>query len=228
MKISILHPSYNRPGYGPAAARAMLENMSWEHEVEYIVCLWTDEPHEREYRDNLADLPVAICTSEERSCVAQLNRAAAAATGDLLCSMGDDVFPGWRWDSDIAIVASENWDRFQGDFVIRVSDGLRTDELITQLIVTRKWYDRHGYMLWPEYRAWASDNDFSEMAQAEGRVVDARELTWYHRHFLNDGPIPLDETYAIQCNSADARHGEEVLRKRRRDGFGIRWGRAGV
>jgi GT2 family glycosyltransferase len=77
--------------------------------------------------------------------------------------------------------------------VLRVSDGLREDGLITMAIVTRRWYEQRG--LFDEaFRNVYSDNDLTARAQKAGAIIDANHLVFQHHHPIG-GKVTMDATY---------------------------------
>ena len=106
-------------------------------------------------------------------------------------------------------VAPPGWDRLileeipntSHEAVVRVSDGIRNDALMCMAILTRKRYERFGYVFHPSYQSMYSDNEFTEVAYRDGVVIDATHIVFEHRHPLA-GKAQWDKTY-LESNSQE-------------------------
>jgi hypothetical protein len=166
-----------------------------------------DEDDE-ESREKLRRFRHAI-SAEGGYSVGAWNTAAKAATGDVLIQIADDFEPPLGWDKLIL-------DALGGDLfapkVLRVSDGLREDGLITMAIVTRRWYEAHG--LFDEaFRNVYSDNDLTQRAQKAGAIIDAKHLVFQHVHPLG-GKVPMDATYERGNDPAEYERAKAIFQAR--------------
>jgi glycosyltransferase involved in cell wall biosynthesis len=185
-RISLLHATRGRWSKAINAMSLWLGRASNPEAVEHWFAIDEDdeESHEKLRRFR------CVISAKGGYSVGAWNTAAKAATGDVLIQIADDFEPPLGWDKLIL-------DALGGDLfapkVLRVSDGLREDGLITMAIVTRRWYEAHG--LFDEaFRNVYSDNDLTQRAQKAGAIIDAKHLVFQHVHPLG-GKVPMDATY---------------------------------
>ena len=90
--------------------------------------------------------------------------------------------------------------------------------LLPFTFISHAYYQRLGYLFWPEYMGIGADVDFTEVARRDGVVVDARHLKFEHRHW-GRGLREFDQVDAHQQSAeADDVH-HAVLARRRAEGF---------
>ena len=218
MKISILHPSRQRPVYGIAAAQRILGAVSGKHDIEYIMGVRKSDPCLKAYRDGLASeyLPVRLVEDDAEGSGKAANFIAAMATGDLFIIWSDDSFVPQGWDDLLATAAKRAKTKA---FVIAVSNNVRTDELLTLQILSKPFYDLFGYVFYPGYHAMYADNDFTDRAYGLGVVVEARDLIFKQDHYTAGGHIPYDDTYAYENAPEHYAAGKVLLKQRRARDF---------
>jgi hypothetical protein len=141
--------------------------------------------------------------------VAAWNEAAKAATGKVLIQMSDDWFPPGAWD---AMLFQKLADKIDDEAVLRISDGHRNDDLMCMAILTKKYYDRYGYVFDPAYFSMFSDNHFTLQAQQDGVIIDGSEIVFQHTHPLFDpnayenGKLKEDALDAVYKRSNDPKN----------------------
>jgi hypothetical protein len=113
------------------------------------------------------------------NCVSGWNTAAAATSGDIILTIADDFQPLNRWDLALTQVAPVRW--WEAERVVWVSDGYNTD-IFTLSILTRKRYQRFGYVFFPSYQSMFTDTEFSFVAKQDHVVIDGRALLFEHMH----------------------------------------------
>jgi hypothetical protein len=101
-----------------------------------------------------------------------------------------------------------------------VDDGLGA-KTMTLPIVDRAFYQRFGYLLFPEYCHLFCDNDLEEVSRRRGKLIDAKHLEFPHRH-SNVEARPWDETYR-KANGPWARDAHVFAKRQVRD-FDLRPG----
>ncbi len=84
--------------------------------------------------------------------------------------------------------------------------------------ITRPYYERIGNFFYPEYVGMYADCDATEMARMHGVMVDARHLTFQHRHWIGTN-IPNDEVYQRQNAQENYDLGLRILGERRERNF---------
>ena len=185
-RITLLHATRGRWPQAIQAMNLWLSRAENPMAVEHIFAIDSDD---EETQEKLRRFRAIVTTSNYS--VAAWNAAASWATGDVLIQMADDFEPPAGWDRLIV-------DALGGDIfapkVLRVSDGNRTDGLLTCAIVTRRWYEQHG-LFHGEYRNVYSDNDLTATATKAGAIIEAPQIVIRHHHpFFNDR-VKMDATY---------------------------------
>ncbi len=80
------------------------------------------------------------------------------------------------------------------DGVLWFNDGYRGQTLNTLCILGRKYYERFGYIYYPEYKSFYSDNEFMEVAASLGKQTYFSDVIIRHEHPFNTKEDP-DELY---------------------------------
>jgi hypothetical protein len=173
--ISILHPSRSRPEKSYKTARKWLDNAGCN--CEYILSLDHDDPKLLEYNNT-----IGVCFEHKnRSAIEAINNAAKVATGNILIVISDDFDCPPLWGKKIL-------DIVQGreDWIMKTYDGIQP-RLITLPIMDRKYYQRFGYIYFPEYKHMYADKELTEVAHTLGRVIET-DLQFTHKHYsVTDG-----------------------------------------
>jgi tetratricopeptide (TPR) repeat protein len=200
-RISLLHATRGRWSKAINAMSLWLGRASNPEAVEHWFAIDEDDA---ESREKLSRFRCVIGSSDGYS-VGAWNAAAKVATGDILIQIADDFEPPLGWDKSIL-------DALGGDLfapkVLRVSDGIREDGLITMAIVTRRWYEAHG--LFDEaFRNVYSDNDLTQRAQKANAIIDAKHLVFQHVHPLG-GKVSMDATYERGNDLAEYERAKQI------------------
>jgi tetratricopeptide (TPR) repeat protein len=204
-RISLLHATRGRWSKAINAMSLWLGRASNPEAVEHWFAIDEDdeESHEKLRRFR------CVISAKGGYSVGAWNTAAKAATGDVLIQIADDFEPPLGWDKSIL-------DALGGDLfapkVLRVSDGLREDGLITMAVVTRRWYEAHG-LFHEEFRNVYSDNDLTARAEKAGAIINAKHLVFQHVHPLG-GKVPMDATYERGNDPAEYERAKAIYAKR--------------
>ena len=91
----------------------------------------------------------------------------------------DDLYPGHNIDK-IESVCRRNPDK-----VIWVKDGFLNQQP-THSIITRGWYDRHGYIFDEGFKHNFCDSDLLMRTMKAGEIVRCFDISFDHRHYLKD------------------------------------------
>ncbi len=220
-RFSLLHASYGRPEKAMAAMRMALERASQSDHVEYIFACNADDPSYAAFKDALA-LHFTKCASPAQwpkmvwgnfvGSASAWNAAANASTGEILIQMQDDLELPQDWDQLLMNAITNNNGRGipakTSPLFVSVSDGYRKDALCCTAIMNRARYTQQGEFLHPGYISVFSDDDVTYRALRDARdekctFVNARDLTFLHRHHYHDKSVPMDATYERE-NSAEA------------------------
>lgn len=172
MKISLLHPSRSRP------ERSYQTIQKWRYmagidDFEIIVCIDVDDPLVGKYFQLYADWTYAKLN---RSAVDAINNAAKVATGDIFIVVSDDTDCPQNWAVDLLKHLED-----KTDFIAKVQDGIQ-DWIITMPIMDRVYYNRFGYIYYPEYRHMFCDTELSCVADLTGRRIEV-PMKFEHLHY---------------------------------------------
>ena len=205
-RISLLHATRGRWAQAIQAMNLWMSRAENPMAVEHIFAIDADD---EETQEKLRRFRCTISAQGGYS-VQAWNVAALASTGDVLVQMADDFEPPAGWDRLIV-------DALGGDIfapkVLRVSDGNRTDGLLTCAIVTRRWYEQNG-LFYGEYRNVYSDNDLTVTATKAEAIIDAPQIVIRHHHpFFND-KVKMDATYERGNDPAEYARAKAIYAKR--------------
>lgn len=160
--------------------------------------------------------PVKVAENTGRkNCVDGWNAAAAATTGKVIIAVADDFVPPVHWDEALLALEPKGWP--DGEHVIHVNDGF-VGHIFTLAILTRKRYDRFGYLWYPGYESMFVDTEFGEVAKRDGVVIEAMHLLFEHMHHAC-GKRPKDSADANHENNVRWTRGEMLFNYRKQRGF---------
>lgn len=211
-RISLLHATRGRVNRAIQCRELWLDMADRPELIEHVFGVDADD---RESLRWLKSFKHVI--SPQPNCVAAWNECAAASTGDILVQLSDDWIPCRGWDSRLYGECGHR-DPLNDPFVVAVSDGHRTDDLLCMAILSRARWERQGReMFAPEYESMFSDNEFSFRAFRDGVVIDARSrLKFEHAHPVF-GRAAMDTTYERQNAPEKYQRGEATFRRRNPD-----------
>lgn len=208
--ISLLHATRGRPSAAIACRRRFYDTADHPGQIEHIFGIDADD------RDSQRWLKSFRCvTGDQPTCVAAWNAAADAAQGDILVQLSDDWLPFPGWDTAL-LTAIGDRDPITEEFVVAVSDGHRTDQLLCMAICSTHRHRVQGHLFAPEYESMFSDNEFTHRAYRDGVVIEARHLVFEHMHPAF-GKGQFDETYQRQNAPEKYQRGEAAFHRRNPD-----------
>lgn len=231
--ISCIHPTARIGAIGSFprgwrdAARQCMESCADPSRVEYVITVhksrwaafWEDAGVKRAEWEPIGRLEIedvecfgscVVLRNDDRDCVVdQLNCAARYTTGDLILGIMDDLECPQDWDDKLrALMAHVGG--FGGAWHIDLTG--EGQPWMVYGAVTRRRYEHQGYILHPEFESMFADNHVSEMAHADGVVIDGRDLGFKHRHFSR-GETEVDAVYETQNDPAKYFHGRRTWDK---------------
>jgi glycosyltransferase involved in cell wall biosynthesis len=184
--ISLLHATRGRWAKALSAMNTWKARAEHPESVEHIFAVDQDDA---ESLDKLSRFRHVVVPPGGYS-VRAWNAAAKHAKGQILVQMADDFEAPPQWDSAIRRELGESLNKPR---VLRVSDGLREDGLITLAIVTRRWFKENGLFDAAFINVY-SDDDLTARATKKDAIIDARHLVFQHHHPVG-GKGQWDETY---------------------------------
>lgn len=205
MKISLIHPSRQRPKMALDTANHWLDNS--EDDFEYILSLDNDDlsPYNNPFDDSLT------IRNNNKYAVDAINNAAKVATGDILIVISDDFQCPVHWDDQIK-EATEG----KSDWIAKTFDGIQK-WIITLPIMDRAYYNRFGYIYYPEYLHMFCDTELTCVADLTGRKINL-DIPFTHNHY-STGKTVRDEV-SIRAD-ATWDQGEKLFVERAKRNFDL-------
>ena len=181
-KISIIHPSRQRPLMAFETYNKWITNAFNIPEVEYILSVDNDDPTLQQYNwEFRGAIDVTFQYNNNRSAIDAINVAAKNAKGDLFVVVSDDFDSFFGWNQFL----HENL-HDKHDFIVKTNDGyLGNNWLITLPILDREYYNRFGYIYYPEYKHLWCDTEMTVVAKMLGKIIDLQHFTdkvFKHNH----------------------------------------------
>lgn len=189
-KISLLHATRGRSIQAKECRDKWLNAAKNPHDIEHIFGIDDDDT------DSLTNINTQrVIVERGKGCVAAWNACAKASKGEILIQLSDDWEPTQGWDETI----SKEFEGVEGEQVLAISDGHRTDDLLCMAILNRKRYDKQGYMFHPDFFSVYSDNYFTWLATKDGVIKNAKHIVFEHKHPIFT-KAEWDKTY-LESNS---------------------------
>jgi hypothetical protein len=181
--ISILHPSRQRP------EQSLRTLSKWVNRargtVEVIVSLDEDDTTIGVYEINAAQIGAKVIINTNRSAVDAINRAAEVASTNIFIVVSDDTDCPQDWDQKILSTVQG-----KTDWILKTFDGIQK-WIITMPVMDRTYYNRFGYVYYPEYRHMFCDTELSCVADLTCRRLESKIL-FPHLHY-STGKSQKDE-----------------------------------
>ena len=202
-RISLLHATRGRPVQAASTMNMWLSRAKRPERVEHIFSVDIDDMTSAQ----LTRFAGVMQGNANGHAVGAWNLAAKYSTGDILIQFSDDweCPPGW----DEMLEKRMDITKPQ---VLRISDGKRTDELLPMAIMTRKYYEQHGFFN-PEFKNQYSDAEFTIRAEKAGAIIDARDIVFAHHHPIYEPSIPTDETHRRVNDLVEAKRAKAIFEK---------------
>lgn len=213
--FSICHASA-RPAMWLESHDAWWRTCKNQEQVEYIMAI--DERWGFKRDESVLLHPqtrIHWCTGK-RGAITAWNEAAELSAGKILIMNADDMRPPQDWDAKLLEVIPD----LNSEFVVEVSTGPLADDrrLMVLYILSRKRYERLGYVLHPDYTALWVDNEYTEHARLDNVVIDARSLRFEHLH-PHQGHGKWDAVYESGNTQDSWNQGVALFNRRKAAGF---------
>lgn len=181
MKFSLLHPSRSRPHKSVRTIEKWLD-CSASTDYELIVSVDESDPSLDQYKSfynkgRFANPNVKVIVNNNRSAVDAINNAAKASTGEVMIVVSDDTDTIKGWDRVLSQAIGTHT-----DFVLKVYDGIQ-EWIITMPIMDRVYYNRFGYVYYPEYKHMFCDTHLTHVADALGKIIFRNDIIIPHLHY---------------------------------------------
>jgi glycosyltransferase involved in cell wall biosynthesis len=204
-RISLLHATRGRWSKAIATMNLWISRASNPEAVEHWFAIDQDDV------ESLAKLRRFrhVVSSPSTYSVGAWNTAAENSTGDILIQIADDFEPPLNWDRLIVDALGD----LNKPSVLRVSDGNRSDGLLTIAIVTRAWFAKNG-LFHVEYRNVYSDTDLTATATKQNAIIESPQIVVKHQHPFFNKAVQMDATYERGNNPAEYERARAIYQSR--------------
>lgn len=206
--ISLVHATYHREGGVDEIIEARLGSARQPDRVEYVLARDADDPATTRHRSvvTVTHPPDPVWSTAVRN----WNAAAAAATGDLLLAIADDLYPSDGWDDHLRRLTG-GLDPRRVDYAIKIGDSpRRRDVQLRHPVLSRRFYELFG-LYDPRFHGLGCGMDLTRRAFWTSLIIDGRDLRVEHRHPTRAHPMPSSRSQARQNREPERRHAIEML-----------------
>lgn len=212
MKISLIHPSRNRPEQAAETAKHWLSNMfSVLNLADYTLSIDSTDSKLNDYKEKFIG-GFNVIISDNNNVVEAANIGAKQAKGDILVLVSDDFECYPDWDIDLINHFTEHKNN-----VLKTNDGLQ-GWIVTLPIMDREYYESCGYIYYPEYKHMFCDTEMTHKAELEGKLHKRMDLLFKHNHYTQ-GETKKDEVN--DKANLTWEQGEKIYLERVKNCFGI-------
>lgn len=207
-KISLLHATRGRSEKAKACRDLWLNSAENPNQIEHIFAIDDDD------MDSLTNISsTRVIVPRGKGCVQAWNAAAEKCSGDILIQLSDDWVPTKHWDTTILNEFADQ----EGECVLAISDGHRTDDLLCMAILNRKRYQKQGFLFHPAFISVFSDDYFTWAAKKDGVLKNAKHIVFEHQHPIF-GKAQMDATYQHSNSPDKFAHGHLTFNTLTREG----------
>lgn len=210
-KISVLHPSRNRPKQAEKTIKEWLGNANDKSQIEYIMSIDKSDKDLEAYKRIGVENGIYVAINKNKSAIEAINKAAKVSTANIIIQIADDFscFPNWDEKLLKELDGKE-------DFIVKTQDGIQ-DWIITLPLMDRKYYNRFGYIYFGGYQHLFSDTELTMVADILGRKITSK-LFFEHRHY-STGKSRKDLINVR--NDKSWSQGEKLYNERKKINFGL-------
>ena len=219
MKLLIKFPTRNRVKKFLKVLETYLENLE-DSSTEIIVsCDLDDVTMNQGYVIEIINKHpnVKLFYGNNKTKIEAINADLSDVDFDILLLASDDMIPIVKgFDTIIKKKMLEHYPDTDG--VLWFNDGYQGDRLNTLCILGKKYYDRFGYIYYPEYRSVWSDNEFMDVANLLGKQIYFEDVIIQHQH-PDYGFDARDIVHALNNNNGG--HDGNLYYRRKQINFGL-------
>lgn len=208
--ISIIHPSRGRAKLAKSVYDKWVGTATQPENIEYILSVDIDDPELGNYKSLFDCDCVKFINNDNKSAIEAINVGAEHATGNLLIVVSDDFDCQQGWD-----VTLFRYLKDKKDFIVKTYDGLQP-WIITLPIMDRVYYNRFGYIYYPEYRHMFCDTEMTCVGDLLDKTIIA-PITFQHKHYTQVGGIKKDDISVR--NDSTWKQGEQLFLRRFNSSF---------
>jgi hypothetical protein len=169
--------------------------IDFANDIEYIQIIVSVDQDDNPEKYIISHPSVTIKVGPSEGKVAAINRDMPdPSTFDILLLASDDMIPVIKgYDDIIRLKMLKHFpDR---DGVLFFNDGFTHYNLNTLVICGSKYYQRFGYIYYPEYKSLFCDNEFMDEANKLGRQIYLDNTIIKHEHPSNVKHVKPDNLY---------------------------------
>lgn len=183
MKLLIKFPTRNRPNKFLKVLDRYINYLEDKSTEIIVSCDLDDVTMTEEYITEFISQynNVKIFFSGNKSKIEAINADLKDVDFDIVLLASDDMIPIVKgFDKIIKEKMLEYYPDTDG--VLWFNDGYQGKKLNTLCILGKKYYDRFGYIYYPEYQSVWSDNEFMDVANLLGKQTYFEEVIIEHQH----------------------------------------------
>jgi hypothetical protein len=183
MKLLIKFPTRNRPEKFLKALDKYFSFLSDKSTKIIVTCDNDDVSMKQEYvLDAIKQYEnVFLCFGDNKSKIEAVNADLDNVDFDILLLASDDMLPTVNgYDEIIKKKMVEHYPDTDG--VLWFNDGYQGNKLNTLSILGKKYFERFGYIYYPEYKSVWCDNEFMDVANILGKQTYFEETIIRHEH----------------------------------------------
>ena len=197
MRILVKFPTRGRPEKFANALDKYINLAANKENLSFLVSVDGDDPSvTSEFiettKNKHPNIQIYVGKSENK--IHAINRDMDKAPPyDILLLASDDMIPQCQaYDDTIRNTMAMHFPDTDG--VLWFNDGLQGPALNTLCILGKKYYDRFGYIYYPGYKSFYSDNEFTDTARSLKRQIYFDLVIIRHIHLVQDTNL-IDDTY---------------------------------
>lgn len=223
MKILVKYPTRQRPELFLSTLRRYAEKAKDNSSITYLISYDGDD----------VTMTPAILAAAKETCPEIILRSGLSNSKIHACNRDVNETPV-EWHTILLVSDDMECQLFGWDQRIREEmkrhypdtdgclwfhDGSDQKRISTLSCIGRKYYDRFGYLYYPEYKSFFCDNEYTEIAVKENKIQFLDEVIIKHRHPAWDSSAKNDPLYIR--NNKYWNHDQELYRKRKSLNFPI-------
>lgn len=186
MKILVKFPTFNRPKQFFNTLYEYYKKASNRNKMYFLVSIDSNDSsmNNETVLNGIKTYPnIEVIIGESKSKIDAVNRDLDKINyeWDIVLLASDDMIPMVNgYDNIIRNDMVENFKDLDG--VLWYNDGHQQDKLNTLSILGKKYYERFGYIYYPEYKSGYCDNEFTKVSKILNKVKYFDRVIIEHQH----------------------------------------------
>jgi len=222
MKVLLKYPSRERPDKFKENIERWETYLSDSNEFHWLFSVDNDDPTLDQYQEiirnttkNPYHFHINAPTGKIGACNANVNEVLKTQKYDMIWLVSDDMSPEINnFDKIIEDEMTRHYPDFDG--AVHINDGLQGIRLCTFSCMGVKYYHRFNYLYHPDYKSCFCDDEFTQIAWAQRRMIWIPEVLVRHEWV---GLTTKDELH--QKNHKIMHEDQPIYQKRAASGFPI-------